>query len=81
MMELTKSVIYTRIKPMITKYLLEIFLHKLRLKQTKRRPFPYTFRSTYPTNYQSTGYPAAYHEYTPSKPPYDRETLCQSQRG
>jgi hypothetical protein len=42
----------------------------------KRRPFPHTFRPTYPTaasptNYQSTGYPASFYENLSSAPFYD----------
>jgi hypothetical protein len=49
---------------------------QINVEAKKRRPFPHTFRPTYPTaasptNYQSTGYPAAYHEHSSSAPFYD----------
>lgn len=39
---------------------------KIKVEAKKRRPFPHTFRPTYPTaasptSYQSTGYPQAYY--------------------
>jgi hypothetical protein len=50
---------------------------QVNVEAKKRRPFPHTFRPTYPTaasptNYQSTGYPAAYHEHSSSAPFYER---------
>ena len=47
---------------------------KVNVEAKKRRPFPHTFRPTYPTaasptSYQSTGYPAAlYHQATYYEP-------------
>lgn len=43
--------------------------HKINVEAKKRRPFPHTFRPTYPTaasptSYQSTGYPSTF--YNPS---------------
>jgi hypothetical protein len=43
--------------------------HKINVEAKKRRPFPHTFRPTYPTaasptSYQSTGYPSSF--YNPS---------------
>jgi len=44
--------------------------YKVNVEAKKRRPFPHTFRPTYPTaaspnNYQSTGYPAAFYQHGP----------------
>jgi hypothetical protein len=44
---------------------------QVNVEAKKRRPFPHTFRPTYPTaasptNYQSTGYPASYYEHSSS---------------
>jgi hypothetical protein len=40
--------------------------HKINVEAKKRRPFPHTFRPTYPTaasptSYQSTGYPSSFY--------------------
>ncbi len=48
---------------------------QVNVEAKKRRPFPHTFRPTYPTaalptNYQSTGYPTAYYEQSQSAPFY-----------
>ncbi|CAF1267709.1 unnamed protein product [Rotaria sordida] len=50
--------------------------HQINVEAKKRRPFPHTFRPTYPTaasptNYQSTGYPASYYEHSSSTSFYD----------
>ena len=50
--------------------------HQVNVEAKKRRPFPHTFRPTYPTaaspmNYQSTGYRASYYEHSSSAPFYD----------
>jgi hypothetical protein len=52
--------------------------HQVNVEAKKRRPFPHTFRPTYPTaasptNYQSTGYPTPYYEQSSSSsaPFYD----------
>ncbi len=50
--------------------------HQVNVEAKKRRPFPHTFRPTYPTaasptNYQSTVYPASYYEHSSSAPFYD----------
>ena len=49
---------------------------QVNVEAKKRRPFSHTFRPTYPTaasptNYQSTGYPASFHEHSASAPFYD----------
>ena len=49
---------------------------QVNVEAKKRRPFPHTFRPTYPTaasptNYQSTGYPASFYEHSASAPFYD----------
>ncbi|CAF1582254.1 unnamed protein product [Adineta ricciae] len=49
---------------------------KVNVEAKKRRPFPHTFRPTYPTaasptNYQSTGYPASFYENSTAAPFYD----------
>jgi hypothetical protein len=49
---------------------------QVNVEAKKRRPFPHTFRPTYPTaasptNYQSTGYPVSFHEHSVSAPFYD----------
>jgi hypothetical protein len=60
---------------------------QVNVEAKKRRPFPHTFRPTYPTaasptNYQSTGYPAAYHEHSSLAPFYERGVLGRGgQRG
>ncbi len=48
---------------------------KVNVEAKKRRPFPHTFRPTYPTaasptNYQSNGYPASFYQHSPSAPFY-----------
>ncbi|CAF3511872.1 unnamed protein product [Rotaria sp. Silwood1] len=50
--------------------------HQINVEAKKRRPFPHTFRPTYPTaasptNYQSTGHPASFYEHSSSTPFYD----------
>ena len=50
--------------------------HQVNVEAKKRRPFPHTFRPTYPTaasptNYQSTGYRASHYEQSSSAPFYD----------
>ena len=49
--------------------------HQINVEAKKRRPFPHTFRPTYPTaaspnNYQSTGHPASFYEHSSSAPFY-----------
>ena len=49
---------------------------QVNVEAKKRRPFPHTFRPTYPTaasptNYQSTGYPTSSYEHASSTPFYD----------
>ncbi|CAF4729819.1 unnamed protein product [Rotaria sp. Silwood1] len=44
--------------------------HKINVEAKKRRPFPHTFRPTYPTaasptSYQSTGYPSSFYNHSP----------------
>jgi hypothetical protein len=49
---------------------------QVNVEAKKRRPFPHTFRPTYPTaasptNYQSTGYPTSSYEHSTTAPFYD----------
>jgi hypothetical protein len=49
---------------------------QVNVEAKKRRPFPHTFRPSYPTaaspsNYQSTGYPASFYDHSSSAPFYD----------
>lgn len=44
--------------------------HNVNIEAKKRRPFPHTFRPTYPTaaspaSYQSTGYPSSFYNHSP----------------
>lgn len=50
--------------------------YQVTVEAKKRRPFPHTFRPTYPTaaspnNYQSTGYPASFYQNSALAPFYD----------
>lgn len=49
--------------------------HQVNVEAKKRRPFPHTFRPTYPTaasptNYQSTGYPTPYYDQSSAAAPF-----------
>jgi hypothetical protein len=49
---------------------------QINVEAKKRRPFPHTFRPTYPTaasptNYQSTGYPSSLYQQSSAAPFYD----------
>ena len=60
--------------------------HQVNIEAKKRRPFAHTFRPTYPTaasptNYQSTGYPAAYYEHAGPSAPFHGGGVAPSRGG